>query len=327
MNESTKAKEFRLPEICRERNNKNSAKERELIDSVSSGNMKKMYDILWNEPVSLDVKKDYYGTDLLSLATQNDQNEMVKLLMRMNLEPNCKNNYGATPIHWAANNGNDYLIRELCKHGLTIKDLEKRDEFGSTPLHFAALKNNESIVHLLISSGINPTVINNDGKRASDVTTDISIKKYLKEEENRYMAEHFKKKPKKKGKKKSKNKSGTPLRRTSASTASSRKSISSMSKRGSTVSSYSQIRASSSSVANKGPPSNKRKETQKKKNILPPTIYNNKPIVSAKEEVVVAPQSYAMRNLNQEILNIENLNKNLINANSLKGSDEKLRNK
>jgi len=50
----------------------------------------------------------------------------------------------------AANNGNDYLIQELCKHGLTVKDLEKRDEFGSTPLHFAALQNNENVVQLLV---------------------------------------------------------------------------------------------------------------------------------------------------------------------------------
>jgi len=43
------------------------------------------------------------------------------------------------------------MIKELCNHGLTVKDLEKQDQFGSTPLHFAALKNNENIVQLLVN--------------------------------------------------------------------------------------------------------------------------------------------------------------------------------
>jgi len=50
--------------------------------------------------VSLNVRKDYYGTDLLSLATQKEHNDIVKILMKMNLDPRLKNNYGVTPVHW-----------------------------------------------------------------------------------------------------------------------------------------------------------------------------------------------------------------------------------
>jgi ankyrin repeat protein len=215
--ESNMDKDYRLPEICIKKYSRNSPKEKELIDLVEKGNVNKIYDLLWNETLSLNVRKDYYGTDLLSLATQKEHNDIVKILMKMNLDPRLKNNYGVTPVHWAANNGNEYLIKEFCKRGLPAKDLEKKDIFGSTPLHFAALKNNGNIVHFLISYGVNPTVINNDGKKASDITTDITLKKYLIEEENRYIEQHYKKKSKKKkGKKKGKGKSGSKKGATSA---------------------------------------------------------------------------------------------------------------
>jgi len=60
------------------------------------------------------------------------------------------NSYIYIYIWRAANNGNEYLIKEFCKRGLPAKDLEKKDIFGSTPLHFAALKNNGNIVHFLV---------------------------------------------------------------------------------------------------------------------------------------------------------------------------------
>jgi len=297
--------EFKLPDICIKKYKRNSEKERELMDSIANGDIKNMYNLLWNEHVSLNAKKDFYGSDLLSIATQNEHYDIVKLLMKMNLDPNTRNNYGVTPIHWAANNGNDYLIQELCKHGLTVKDLEKRDEFGSTPLHFAAMQNNENVVQLLISSGINPTVMNNDGQRASDVTTDVTIKKYLKDEENRYMAEHYKKKSKKKIKKKNgkmkKSESTTSKKPPSA--------------QSSMVKSTSKVKPSLTKST-----SFKRTTTPPKKHskpsILPPTINNTKPIVSNNntntkvEKTVLNTTSYAMKNFNQEVISIDK-NKNI----------------
>jgi len=319
-----KEDEFRLPEICVKKHNKNTPEEKELIESVSTGKINKMYDLLWHENVSVNVKKDYYGSDLLSLATQNEQNDIVKLLMKMSLEPNnSRNSYGVTPVHWAASNGNDYLIKELYKNGLSIRDLEKRDEFGSTPLHFAALKNNEAVVHLLISCGINPTVINNDGKRASDVTTDLTLKKFLKEKEIRYMAEHFQKRGRRKGKK-NRNKNSHSQRKSISSTSTISKK-SSISKQSSMVRSFSTKRnsMSSSSGVMKPLPSPQRKRSEPENHILPPTINNNRTLVSSPphEKTPLNPTSYAMKNINKEIITLKT--KSPIQKNLLKGSKRK----
>ncbi|ORX75776.1 ankyrin [Anaeromyces robustus] len=294
-----------------------------MFDTVSRGDIKNMYNLLWNENVSLHAKKDYYQEDLISLAAQNDRNDLIKLLMKMNLNPKTRNNYGVTPVHWAANNGNDYIIKELCNYGLTLKDLQKRDEFGSTPLHYAAVKNNENIVQLLVSAGIDPTVINNDGRRASDVTTDATIKKYLKDEENRYFAEHYKKKNKKKGKKKGNVK--TPTKR-SLSSASSKKSITT--KQSSFVKSKSQIKPSTSTTIKRTttPPkkdsikpniNNNNNNININNNILPPTTNKNSVVASKKEKAILNPTSYTMKNINQEVITInnsaKNSRKNLIN--------------
>jgi len=239
--------------------------------------------------------------------------------MKMNLDPKHKNNYGVTPIHWAANNGNDYMIKELCNHGLTVKDLEKQDQFGSTPLHFAALKNNENIVQLLISSGINPMLFNNDGMKASDVTTDISIKKFLKDEENRYMAEHFKKKSKKKSKKKG----GKGKSSRSAPSTPNKKS--SMSKQPSMVRSVS-VPEPKKSKSTTTPTLSKKRSTSR---VLPPAPPSSKPIVANKPErevQVLNPTSYAMRNFNQEVITLNPPNSARgSKKNSPKGSLEKMK--
>jgi len=307
--------EFKLPDICINKYKTNSEKEKELIDSVANGDIKNVYNLLWNENVSVNVKKDFYGTDLLTIATQNEHNDLVKLLMKMNLSPKTRNSYGVTPIHWAANNGNDYLIQELCKHGITVRDLEKRDEFGSTPLHFAAMQNNDTIVQLLISSGINPTVINNDGQRASDVTTDIAIKKFLKDEETRYYAEHNKKKGKKKGKKK---KDKVKMQKSESTV--SKKPPSAQSSMVKSTSKVKPVLTKSNSTKRVPTPPKK----PKKPSILPPTINNSKPIVSnnnndeAKvEKAVLNTTSYAMKNFNQEVMSIDT-------KTSPKGSNNKI---
>ncbi|ORX43245.1 ankyrin [Piromyces finnis] len=312
--------EFKLPDICIKKYKKNTSKENKLINAVSTGNIKDIYDILWNENVSPQVKKDFYGSDLITIATQNNQNDLVKLFMKMNLDPHNPNNYGTTPIHWAANNGNDSIIKELCNHGLTVRDLEKRDQFGSTPLHFAAMKNNESVVQLLISSGINPTVINNDGMRASDVTTDISIKRYLKEEENRYMAEHFKKKGKRKGKKKKGSGKSRSL--------SSSKSNSAPSRKASTVKQSSIVKSVSTVKPKKNTSVSSKKNSIS--SVLPPEIPSYKSVVASRlRKQILNPTSYAMKNFNDDVITLDNSSKSLkgSKSNSPKSSTESIKQK
>ena len=59
--------------------------------------------------------------------------------------------FGCSPLHWAANSGKPQIINSLIKKGqLSIDDLQKKDRFGSTALHFASVRNLTDNVQRLV---------------------------------------------------------------------------------------------------------------------------------------------------------------------------------
>jgi ankyrin repeat protein len=60
--------------------------------------------------------------------------------------------FGCSPLHWAANSGKPQIISSLIKKAhLSINDLQKKDQFGSTALHFASVRNLTENVQTLVN--------------------------------------------------------------------------------------------------------------------------------------------------------------------------------
>ncbi|KAI9337068.1 ankyrin repeat-containing domain protein, partial [Zopfochytrium polystomum] len=101
--------------------------------------------------------------------------------------------YGATPVHWAAHNDRVDLLQSLIRIGhVSHRHLQLRDAFGSTPLHFASVLNLEKMVKALVKAGSDPLITNNDGRKPSDLATNQSVLELLADAERLMLAERAK---------------------------------------------------------------------------------------------------------------------------------------
>src|SRR5271166_626053 len=101
-----------------------------------------------------------------------------------NLEWTASN--GWTLLHFAAENGNEALVRLLIRHGANV---DARDNRGATPLMLACdsgylgRTKNSSVVLLLLDSGADPNARDSDGKTA------FGLVRRSRDDEDRKIAE------------------------------------------------------------------------------------------------------------------------------------------
>lgn len=108
--------------------------------------------------------KDSHGNRPLHLAAESGMQEMAKLLLKRQANPNLfgglrdhvkalgRGSY-LTPLHVAVSKGNVQVVRELLKHGANINAVEPFCFW--TPLLFAVHAGHDEIVHLLLANGAN----------------------------------------------------------------------------------------------------------------------------------------------------------------------------
>ncbi|KAE9374873.1 hypothetical protein N431DRAFT_288115, partial [Stipitochalara longipes BDJ] len=94
--------------------------------------------------------KDNYGQTPLSWAAENGHEAVVSLLLELGAEIESKDIYGQTPLLWATRNGHETVVRLLFERGAEI---EFKDQDGRTLLFWAARKGHESEVKLLLEMG------------------------------------------------------------------------------------------------------------------------------------------------------------------------------
>ncbi|KAJ3073691.1 hypothetical protein HDU98_000898 [Podochytrium sp. JEL0797] len=157
-----------------------SKSEEVLMDACKEGNVDLVYKCVW-EKVNLNCRLPYYGTTPLSMAFKHNHKIVCNVLINFGAKFD-PDNYGVTPVHWAAHQGHSRLIRDQVHSGhISRTDLQKRDFFGSTPLHFASVNNLSDCVQTLLDVGCDSLVANNDGRLASQLTDDLGIKNILLE--------------------------------------------------------------------------------------------------------------------------------------------------
>jgi hypothetical protein len=108
-------------------------------------------DMLVKEKPDIYLEKvNEYGRTPLSWAARQGREAVVKLLLEKGAEIEAKDEYGRTPLSWAAGQGHEAVVKLLLEKGAEI---EVKDEYGSTPLSWAAEQGHEAVVKLLLEKG------------------------------------------------------------------------------------------------------------------------------------------------------------------------------
>jgi hypothetical protein len=76
--------------------------------------------------------------------------EAIQSLLAKGADVNVKDQYGDTPLHYAAQHGKADMCKLLIAHGSNINDKNRNSE---TPLHYATLWGNTKAVELLLEHG------------------------------------------------------------------------------------------------------------------------------------------------------------------------------
>jgi ankyrin repeat protein len=98
---------------------------------------------------TLDLR-DNYGRTPLSWAAENGREAVVKLLLEKGAELEVKDSYGQTPLSCATMHGQEAIVKLLLEKGA---ELEAKDIYSQTPLLCAAMFGQEAIVKLLLEKG------------------------------------------------------------------------------------------------------------------------------------------------------------------------------
>ncbi|GGP19728.1 hypothetical protein GCM10007981_04580 [Thermocladium modestius] len=133
--------------------------DKELLEAAEYGDAKKVKTLL--EAGADPNTKDEYGSTPLHWAALKGHLDVVELLLKHGADPNVKDEDGSTPLHDAAWNGHADVVELLLKHGA---DPNVKDEDGSTPLHDAAWNGHADVVELLLKHGADPNTKNEYGK-------------------------------------------------------------------------------------------------------------------------------------------------------------------
>jgi ankyrin repeat protein len=112
---------------------------------------------------NIDLEKlDSAGENAMMLAALNDDLNFVNMLIAKDAEVNKK---GWTPLHYAATNGHDDVVKVLLDHSAYI---DAGSPNGTTPLMMAARGGHLSTVKLLLDEGADLRVKNQIGLTAVD---------------------------------------------------------------------------------------------------------------------------------------------------------------
>ncbi|ESO09480.1 hypothetical protein HELRODRAFT_73827, partial [Helobdella robusta] len=131
-----------------------------------------MVDLLLKKGADI-VAKDIYGNNLLHTAASYGAEKVVEYLLgdktgnknfenkNFEIDVNLPNNNGWTPLHIAAEKGNEKLCEHLLQNGAHV---DVKSAGGKTALHWASIANSSECVALLLKHSADVSVTDNFGK-------------------------------------------------------------------------------------------------------------------------------------------------------------------
>ncbi|RYP62481.1 hypothetical protein DL771_009725 [Monosporascus sp. 5C6A] len=113
--------------------------------------VKKAVEALLHKNVDAD-SKDNYGRTPLLWAAENGHEAIIKLLLDTGeVDADTKDHSSRTPLWWAVENGNKAIVKLLLDTGKV--DADAKNKYGETPLLWAAARGHKAIVKLLLDTG------------------------------------------------------------------------------------------------------------------------------------------------------------------------------
>jgi ankyrin repeat protein len=117
-------------------------------------------------------RRDDKGRTELHYAVLNDEESLVKFLVRAGADVNAKDNSGNTPLnlfpftYHEDDDGNAWLIGRLAFLIENGADINNKDKYGKTILHRAVKKGTIKIVKFLLKNGANINIVDNSNNTA-----------------------------------------------------------------------------------------------------------------------------------------------------------------
>ncbi|CAB0029347.1 unnamed protein product [Trichogramma brassicae] len=110
---------------------------------------------------------DKFGNTPLHLAISRGHRALTELLLRRESDPNLPNEEGSTALHMICKRDKDdgFVERffEIIGEFEKTVEIDAVDKLGNSPLHLALRFNNNQVAELLIKTGADPTVANEEG--------------------------------------------------------------------------------------------------------------------------------------------------------------------
>lgn len=130
---------------------------------------------------STDVLPGMNETPMHDAARMGSRQDVEKLLKASAQNRDVRTPLGASPLHYAAMNGDSGPLKALLAAGANPN---ARDADGRTPLHMAAFSTRRDNAMLLMQAGADPMIKTNDGRdvlsmarkvRADEIAGEISL--------------------------------------------------------------------------------------------------------------------------------------------------------
>jgi tankyrase len=150
-----------------------------LLEACRQGDPQKLKKYLTAEIINF--KHPYSGDNSLHCAVSSPfpkRKSIVETLCRKGCNLNEKNRDFLTPLHVATDKSHYDVMELLLKHGAKVNAL---DSLGQTCLHRAARDGNVQACRILLTFGIDPSIVSLQGYTAAQLATD-SVFKLLAEE-------------------------------------------------------------------------------------------------------------------------------------------------
>lgn len=119
-------------------------------------------------PVAWAQAQESYGgmsglneAPIHNAARMGTRDSVEKLLKASPQNRDLRAPLGATPLHYAATNGDIGPLKALLAAGA---DVNARDSEGTTPLHMAAFSTRQEAVKMLLQAGADPQLKTNGGR-------------------------------------------------------------------------------------------------------------------------------------------------------------------
>jgi ankyrin repeat protein len=132
----------------------------EIHDAAEKGDLDTVKSIIAKNPELVNVKDDF-GSTPLHWAAMRGHREVFMFLIDKGADVNAKERHGGVPLHWAAHFDDPTIIEILIKKGAKV---DEKNMMGRTPLQVAARRGCKKSAEKLIQLGADINAQNNHGE-------------------------------------------------------------------------------------------------------------------------------------------------------------------